>query len=61
MERPDALTPAFAADMNKQRQWNAFLDDVAVNPSSLAEVIDELAAFLMPHAKKAQGLQSKRG
>ena len=52
--RPDALTPAFAADESKQRQWAVFLQDVAVNPGSLAEVIEELANFLMPHAKQAQ-------
>jgi hypothetical protein len=60
-ERPDALTAAFAEDVIKQRQWNAFLKDVAVNPGSLAEVIEELSEFLMSHACKAQGLQSKRG
>jgi predicted nucleotidyltransferase component of viral defense system len=60
-ERPDALTPAFAEDATKQRQWNAFLEDVAVNPGSLAEVIEDLAAFLMSHANKAQGLQGKGG
>jgi predicted nucleotidyltransferase component of viral defense system len=60
-ERPDALTTAFAEDAIKQRQWNAFLEDVAVNPGSLAEVIEELSAFLMSHARKAQGLQSKGG
>jgi predicted nucleotidyltransferase component of viral defense system len=60
-ERPDALTAAFAEDAIKQRQWNAFLKDVAVNPGSLAEVIEELSAFLMSHVREAQGLQSKGG
>jgi predicted nucleotidyltransferase component of viral defense system len=58
--RPDALTHAFAEDATKQRQWNAFLEDIAANPGSLAEVIEELAEFLMPHASKAQGL-AKQG
>jgi predicted nucleotidyltransferase component of viral defense system len=53
-QRPDALTPAFAGDATKQRQWAAFLEDVVVNPGSLAEVIEELAAFLMPHASEAR-------
>jgi predicted nucleotidyltransferase component of viral defense system len=51
---PDALTPAFAKDPIKQQQWSAFLVDVAVNPGTLAEVIEDLAAFLMPHAARAR-------
>jgi predicted nucleotidyltransferase component of viral defense system len=50
VELPDALTSAFAADPTKQRQWAAFIRDVAIDPGSLAEVIEQLAAFLMPHA-----------
>lgn len=60
MELPDALTPAFAADPSKQRQWAAFIRDVVINPGSLADVIDQLAAFLMPHvvnAHKKSGLR----
>jgi predicted nucleotidyltransferase component of viral defense system len=59
--RPDAITSAFAEDTTKQRQWNTFLEDVAINPGSLAEVIEELAVFLMPHAGRAQELRSKGG
>lgn len=29
---PDALTPAFAEDVQKQRQWRAFVGDVAPRP-----------------------------
>src|SRR5260370_32178204 len=54
---PDALTPAFAEDRTKQSQWAAFLKDVAVTPGSLAEVVEDLAAFLMPHAEKARKRQ----
>jgi predicted nucleotidyltransferase component of viral defense system len=54
LERPDALTPVFAGDATKQRQWAAFLEDVAVNPGSLADVIEQLAEFLMPHAAVAR-------
>jgi predicted nucleotidyltransferase component of viral defense system len=54
VERPDALTSAFAEDPAKQQQWTAFLADVAVNPGTLAEVIDDLAAFLMPHTADAR-------
>jgi hypothetical protein len=53
-ERPDALTAAFAEDPAKQQQWTAFLADVAVNPGTLAEVIEGLAVFLMPHAAEAR-------
>uniref|UniRef100_E6VPS6 Nucleotidyl transferase AbiEii/AbiGii toxin family protein n=1 Tax=Rhodopseudomonas palustris (strain DX-1) TaxID=652103 RepID=E6VPS6_RHOPX len=52
-ERPDALTPAFAADEQKQKQWRAFVEDVAVDPGPLALVIEELTGFLMPQASRA--------
>ena len=38
-ELPDAFTPAFAGDEQKQRQWNALLENVALHPGSLADVI----------------------
>ncbi|TDW37258.1 nucleotidyltransferase AbiEii toxin of type IV toxin-antitoxin system [Rhizobium azibense] len=50
---PDALTPAFATDEQKQRQWRAFVADVAHNPGELADVVRELAEFLTPHAASA--------
>jgi predicted nucleotidyltransferase component of viral defense system len=56
IDRPDALSPAFAADELKQQQWRAFLEDAALNPGTLAEVTDDLAAFLMPHAGSAAKL-----
>lgn len=52
-ELPDALTPAFAADEQKQKQWRAFVEDVAVDPGPLAPVLRELIDFLMPHASRA--------
>jgi hypothetical protein len=51
---PDALTPVFAADPSKESQWAVFVRDVALNPGSLAEVNEQLATFLMPHAAKAR-------
>jgi hypothetical protein len=51
---PDALTPAFANDEQKQRQWTAFVRDVSVNPGSLEDVVANLAEFLMPHAARAR-------
>ncbi len=61
VERPDALTRAFAEDARKQEQWTAFVQDVAFQPSPLAEVVDALADFLMPHAAEARKLGSARG
>jgi predicted nucleotidyltransferase component of viral defense system len=54
---PDALTPAFAEDAAKIQQWNSFVEDVAFQPGSLAEVIKDLAAFLMPFATAARALR----
>jgi predicted nucleotidyltransferase component of viral defense system len=56
VDRPDALSPAFAEDELKRRQWRAFLEEAAVNPGTLADVTDDLAAFLMPHAGSAAKL-----
>ena len=50
---PDALSPAFAEDERKQRQWEAFGRDVAVAPGSLAEVVATLEEFLMSAAEAA--------
>ena len=47
---PDALTPAFAADDQKQRQWRTFIENVAHDPGALADVVRDIAEFLMPHA-----------
>lgn len=55
-ERPDALTAAFAADAQKQQQWTSFVENVAVQPGTLAEVIEAIAAFLMPQAETARTL-----
>lgn len=54
VDLPDALTPAFANDEHKQRQWNAFVRDVSANPGSLEDVVNSLADFLMPHAIQAR-------
>lgn len=47
-EPPDALTPAFGTDEQKQQQWNAFTRGVAVDPGQLEQVAATLSAFLMP-------------
>lgn len=54
VDLPDALTPAFANDEQKQKQWNAFLKDVSANPGSLEDVVISLAEFIMPHAIEAR-------
>jgi predicted nucleotidyltransferase component of viral defense system len=59
-ELPDALTPAFAEDSQKQRQWNAFLENVALHPGSLADVITSVAGFIMPHAIAAAKIGGNR-
>jgi Nucleotidyl transferase AbiEii toxin, Type IV TA system len=59
-ERPDGLTSTFTSDPTKQQQWTGFVEEVAVNPGSLADVVEALASFLMPHAEKARNLPSKR-
>jgi predicted nucleotidyltransferase component of viral defense system len=43
--RPDALTTAFARDVAKQQQWVAFVQDVAIDPGALANVIERLQHF----------------
>lgn len=55
-EPPDALTPAFAADEQKQRQWRAFVEDLSVNPGELGDVVGELSVFLMPCASVARAI-----
>ena len=59
-ELPDALTPAFATDEQKQSQWNAFLETVALHPGSLADVMEGVAGFIMPHAIAAAKIGRNR-
>ena len=59
-EIPDALTGAFAEDPAKVQQWNSFIADVAFQPGPLADVIKDLAAFLMPRATAARVLNEER-
>lgn len=59
-ERPDGLTSSFARDPAKQQQWAAFVQEVAVNPGPLTDVLETLATFLMAHAGKARSLPAKK-
>jgi len=58
VDPPDTLTPAFAEDQAKQRQWDAFVANVGGQHASLAEVLKDLAEFLMPHAHEARLLDA---
>jgi hypothetical protein len=53
-DRPDALTPHFAEDPLKQRQWAAFAADIDQAPKQLALVVNDLAPFLMDAAAVAR-------
>jgi predicted nucleotidyltransferase component of viral defense system len=55
-ERPAGLTKAFADDPAKQQLWKAFANNIGAELPPLGEVIEELAAFLTPHAVAAAGL-----
>jgi hypothetical protein len=55
-EAPGAASREFAEDPLKQRQWAAFVQGVAAKPGTLADVVDQLAAFLMPRAAEARAL-----
>lgn len=50
---PDALSPAFATDEQKQQQWRVFVENVAHDPGELANVVGDIAEFLMPQAASA--------
>lgn len=55
-ERPVGLTKAFADDPAKQQLWKSFAETIGAELPPLSEVIEELAAFLMPHAVVAAAL-----
>ncbi len=54
LEAPVALTQAFALDSSKQRQWAAFVRDLAIGIPALETVVTDLAAFLMPNAQRTR-------
>jgi predicted nucleotidyltransferase component of viral defense system len=53
VDPPYALTRAFADDRAKQQQWASFVESIGAQRPPLAEIIDDLAMFLMPHTAKA--------
>jgi hypothetical protein len=42
------------------QQWTSFVEEVAFQLGSLAEVVGDLAAFLMPHAAAARMLDNTK-
>lgn len=60
-EIPDGLRPEFYEDRAKTAQWKAFIDDLAVDPGSLADVAAILSDFLMPAARAAASLTDGGG
>jgi predicted nucleotidyltransferase component of viral defense system len=57
-EVPDALSPEFALDEAKRRQWAAFVEGLAVEPGSLEDVVRDLREFLMPAVDAAMHFPS---
>ncbi len=50
---PLGLTEAFAMDIQKKTQWQAFLRKNGLDSLELSEVVAELHAFIMPAAVAA--------
>jgi hypothetical protein len=48
------LTRAFADDRAKQQQWKSFIQSTGAALPPLAEIMEGLAAFLMPHTARAR-------
>lgn len=59
IEAPEALKATFANDPTKRRQWQAFVRDLGIEVPGLDEVVAELAAFLLPHARRASALVAR--
>lgn len=55
---PDALSPGFARDEAKRRQWAAFIEELLVEPGSLEDVVRDLREFLMPVMAAATRLRA---
>ncbi|PJE01527.1 MAG: hypothetical protein CK429_35385 [Mycobacterium sp.] len=60
IDAPDALSLAFTQDAQKQSQWRAFTQNVAIDAGPLDTVIADLATFLMPHARAAASNQKQK-
>ena len=60
-EPPVALSREFAEDPAKQKQWQAFAEGIEMTVPALATVVEELRAFLMPHAAASASLKETVG
>ena len=56
---PDGLSAEFASDPVTLRQWAVFAADIAIEPNSFADVVNDLASFLMPHLAETRRLRSR--
>jgi predicted nucleotidyltransferase component of viral defense system len=61
VDLPFALTRAFADDRAKQQQWSSFVESIGGELPLLADVVGDLAAFLMPQAVAALKLEEAAG
>jgi predicted nucleotidyltransferase component of viral defense system len=57
VDRPYGLTRAFADDPAKQQQWISFAESIGAELPPLADVIEDLTAFLMPRADAARSFE----
>jgi predicted nucleotidyltransferase component of viral defense system len=57
VDRPYGLTRAFADDPAKQQQWTSFAESIGAELPPLADVIEDLAVFLMPRATAARSFE----
>lgn len=57
VDEPTALSVVFAADLDKQTQWRAFLRRSGFEdaPASLGQVTEQLGVFLIPLLQTARG------
>ena len=53
-ELPDGLSPDFASDPAKIRQWQAFCRNIEIEPMDFGKLVAELAELLMAHADAAR-------
>jgi predicted nucleotidyltransferase component of viral defense system len=51
-EAPEALTATFANEPAKRQQWRAFIRNLGMEMPELDDVVADLAAFLLPHARR---------
>lgn len=52
LDEPEALSPTFANDVAKRRQWASFVRDLGMGVPPLEVVIADLATFLLPRARR---------